>query len=324
MLEETIDRVLPLIPQDRIRIVTGESMADMIRSEMPSIAGDNLLTEPVGRNTCAAIGLAAVHLRHIDPDAVMVVLSADHLIRPADKLRQILEEGAAIAAVEDRLITIGIVPTRPETGYGYIKLGDPYRHQGDHVVHQVAAFTEKPRAEVAHDYYYSHKYLWNSGMFVWSAKAIYSAIEKYNPDLGDLLSAYEKQIGTANEQKARNELYDKATAISIDFAVLENADNVLTIKADIVWDDIGGWNALSRYMDRDRDNNVIVGDVVFEDTYETTVYNQGDGIVACLGVSDLVVVQCGDITMVTHKTKAGEIKKLLAQLDKDEKHRDYL
>jgi len=324
MLQETIDRILPIVPLERIRIVTGESMAEMISSGMPEITDLNLLTEPVGRNTCAAIGLAAIHLQKIDPDAVMLVLSADHLIKPADKLRQILTEGAAIAAVEEKLITIGIIPTRPETGYGYIKLGDVYRHQGDHVVHQVAAFTEKPRAEVAHDYYYSHKYLWNSGMFVWSAKAILKAIRSHNPNLAHLLEEYSEHIGTDKEQTAKNKLYDTCTSISIDFAVLENAENVMTIKADIMWDDVGGWNALSRYKERDRDNNVVVGDVVSEETYETTIYNDGDGIVACLGVSDLVIVQCGDITMVTHRTKAGEIKKLLQRIDKDEKLREYL
>lgn len=324
MLDETIDRVVPLCGVENIRIVTGESMAGMILDESDYIKPTNLLTEPIGRNTCVAIGLAAKHLQAEDPKAVMVVLSADHLIKPPETLRKILGEGAAIAATESRLITIGIVPTRPETAYGYIKLGDMYKHQGGHVVYQVSAFAEKPRQEVAHDYYYSGKYLWNSGMFIWSAQTILDEIARCTPDLAEQLNAYGKQIGTTNESAARQELYEQVIPCSIDVAVLENAENVLTIKADIMWDDIGGWNALERYKPRDSDNNVIVGDAIVEESYETTVYNQGDGIIACLGVSDLVIVRSGDITMVVHKTRAGEIKKLLTRLGDNENYAKYL
>lgn len=324
MIEETIDRVLPLIPKENIRIVTSRSMKSFIDENVKEFNQNHILAEPFGRNTCGAIGLAAVHLLHEDKDAVMVTLSADHLIKPPEKLLRILSAGAAIAGAEDCLITIGIVPTRPETAYGYIKMGEMYKHEGDHVFYRVSAFTEKPKAAVAHEYYYSHDYLWNSGMFIWSAGSILKAIEENQPDLGELLNEYARHIGTDTEDKARESLYEQATAISIDFAVLERASNVMTVKADIIWDDIGGWNSLSRYRERDKDNNVLIGNTMALDSFETVVYNDGEGIITCLGVSDLVVVQSADITLVVHKTKADQIKEILAKLDEDEDKRRYL
>jgi len=324
MLEETIDRILPLIPMENIRIVTGQDMAPMVLDQINSVTDDNILTEPVGRNTAPAIGLAAAHLVKDDPDAIMVVLSADHLIRPAEKLLNILEAGSSIAAAEDSLLTIGIVPTRPETGYGYIKLGELYKQEADNLVHYVSGFTEKPRAAVALDYYYSNTYLWNSGMFIWSAKSILDAIRKCQPDLGTMLDTYAESIGTPNMMEARKKFYEEINGISIDFAVLEKAENVLTIKADIVWDDVGDWRSLERYQKLDKDKNVVLGDAVTLETYETTIVNESKGLVACLGVSDLIVVQANGITMVAHRTRAQDIKKLLAKLAEDEEHAKYL
>ena len=324
MLEETIDRVLPLIPLERIRIVTGQSMSDTILKTTNGVTEQNILGEPFGRNTCAAIGLAAVHVLKEDPDAVLAVLSADHLIRPAQKLLDVIEAGAEAAAAGDWLVTIGIAPTRPETGYGYIKLGDLYEQKGKNKIFHVSGFTEKPKAAVAQEYYFSRTYLWNAGMFLWSAKSILKAIDKCHPELGKALDEYSNTIGTGKEMDARLKMYKETKSISIDFAVLERADNVLTIRGDFVWDDVGDWNALSRYRDRDNDNNVLVGETILHDSFETTVYNEGDGIIACIGVADLVVVRSGNITMVAHKTKAPEIKELLAKLGEDESNRKYL
>jgi mannose-1-phosphate guanylyltransferase len=324
MLEETIDRIKPLVSLENIRIVTGESMTEHILNAMDYISHDHILTEPIGRNTCLAIGLAATHLIHNDEHAVMVVLSSDHLVRPAEKLLKIIRVGCSIASIEDYLITIGIMPTRPETGYGYIKTGDIYRAEDDCNVYHVAGFTEKPKLVVAQEYYYSRNYLWNSGMFIWSAKSILKAIDACQPEIGEALREYGKTIGTDQEVNARRALYEQASPISIDYAVLETAKNVLTLRADIVWDDIGSWHSLERIRDKDSENNVLVGETAILETYETTVYNEGEGIVACLGVSDLVVVKSGEIVLVAHKTKVGDVKQLLAQLAEDEEKSKYL
>jgi len=324
MLEETIDRILPLLPYENIRIVTNDNMKRFILDNLKPVSEQNILSEPYGRNTGTAIGLAATHLLKEDEKAVLVVLSADHLIKPEGKLRKILKAGIDIASSEDYLITIGIVPTRPETGYGYIKLGEVFKQADDITFYQVAKFTEKPKTAIAHEYYYSHNYLWNSGIFIWSAHSILKAIEKYHPHLSALLKVYSKYVGTDKELKARKELYENAENISIDFAILEKAENVLTIKADIIWDDIGGWSALARYKNVDSDNNVIIGKAVALDTYETILYNDGDGLITCLGVSDLIIVKVNDVMMVVHKTRADEIKEILSKLKENEDTRKYL
>lgn len=324
MLEETILRIKPLIPLQNVRVVSGESMSEHILAAADYIKPEQVLREPKPRNTCLAVGLAAVHLVKEDPHAVMVVLSADHLVRPASRLLQIIEDGCAIASVEDKLITIGIAPTRPETGYGYIKLGEPYSTERKSQVFQVGAFAEKPKAVVAQEYYYSRKYLWNSGMFVWSARAILRAVKECQPELAALLDAYAETIGTAKEAAARDELYEKATSISVDYAVLEKTRDVLAIKADIVWDDVGSWGALERYKSLDSDHNVTIGSCVTLDTFETTIYNDSEGMIATLGVSDLVVVCSQGITFVAHKAKLGQIKDLLSKIGEDDKIKKYL
>ena len=324
MLEETIDRVLPIIPRENFRIVASDSMEDLIVKSVKGIRQEHVLGEPAGRNTCLAIGLAAIHLQQENQDSVLVVLSADHLIRPPERLRELLQIGIDIAAKEDKLITMGIVPTRPETAYGYVRLGEMYKNGDSKTVFEVLAFTEKPRAEVAHEYYFSGGYLWNSGMFIWSAKSILKAIENCQPDLSKLLTKYGGSIGTKDEKKARHKLYEKAKSISIDVAVLENAKNVLSIKADIVWDDIGSWSSLDHYKEHDSENNITVGNTIAMGSYETTMYNTTDGLIACLGVSDLVVVRTEDVTLVVHKTQTDQIKKLLSMIEQDEKNKTLL
>ncbi len=324
MLQETVNRILPIVPYERLLIVTSENMVDPILGDIKELTLDNILSEPFGRNTCLAIGLAAQHIKNADKDGVMVVLSADHIIRPAEKLHDMILAGAEIAASDDKLITIGIDPTRPETGYGYIKLADQYRAMGNVAVYKVEAFTEKPSQAVAQEYYYSRRHLWNSGMFIWSASSILDAIGKCVPDIGKGLADYAPSIGTDDELAERRKLYDESDPISIDFAVLENAANVLTIKGDIVWDDIGSWNALERYKERDHEHNVIVGDAMTMNSYENTIYNEDEGLIVTLGVSDLVVVKTDNIVFVAHKTYANQVKQVLAEISKDDNRKKYL
>ena len=324
MLQETIDRILPLIPIEKIFVVTSENMVQPILDEIKMLKPENILAEPQGRNTCPAIGLAAAHLKKVDPKAVMVVLSADHIIKPAERLLDIIKAGAEIASQEDRLITIGIEPTRPETGYGYIKFSKLYKTINGLQTYEVDSFTEKPKPVVAQQYYYGRQHLWNSGMFIWSVDAILQSINECQCEIGQLLTEYSKDIGTKSEMESRKRFYDASLPISIDFAVLENAGNVLAIKADILWDDVGSWNALERYKQKDQENNVIIGQAKIYDTYETTIYNEDDDLIVSLGVSDLVIVKTDNIVLVAHKTKSNEVKKVLAEIANDESLKKYL
>ncbi len=324
MLQVTLDRMDDYIPSENILIVAGANIREAIIESSSRISEKNILAEPFGRNTCLAIGAAAIHLEKDDPEAIMVVLSADHLIEPAAKLIKAIKAGTKAAAEQDSLITIGIVPTRAETGYGYIELGEQLKDIDGTNLYEVKAFKEKPRPTVAQRYYHGRRHWWNSGMFIWSTKSILSALSKYQPEMYGLLTEYKKHIGTKNEEQAILKLYEEADPISIDYAVLEEADNVLTLKGDFVWDDVGSWMSLQRFLDTDDDNNVIVGKAVMLDSYESTVYNSGDGLIASLGISDLVIAKIGEVVMVAHKTQLHRIKELLEKLGEDEDLKKYL
>ena len=314
LLLETIDRVSDLVPLERTYIVAGEALEQPIMKAVPGLARGHVLTEPLGRNTCMAIGLAAAEIGARDPEAVLLVLSADHRIEPAARLREILAFGAELAASEERLVTIGITPTRAETGYGYIEIGEVVARHGELVASNVAGFKEKPEPSQAQVYYYGKRHLWNAGIFVWSARAIWNALERHCPVHFRALSACRKQPGS---RACKEAAYAEVPDISIDFAVLEKADNVITIKGDLVWDDVGSWLALDRLRGRDHEGNIKVGDAVSLDTAETIIFNDAPGLIATLGVSDLVVVRSGQITFVAHKSRLGQIRNLIQKVAHD-------
>lgn len=324
MLQDTIERVLDFVPLEHALIVTGESIKKQMLEHLPLITEKNILAEPFGKNTCLAVGFAATHLIKSDPDAVMVVLSADHYIQPRERLIEILRFGSVVAERDDVLITIGINPTRPETGYGYIEQGDLYDSFDGISSYRVKKFKEKPNRPLAQQYYVGRSHLWNSGMFIWSAKSLLKALSICKPQIHTLLLEYSTHIGTTDELDARLKLFEAAESISIDVAVLEEANNVVVIKADLIWDDIGSWLALERINPRDRDNNVSIGETVLHDSYEITAVNAGTGIIATLGVSDLVVVKTDTVVLVAHKTKVNEIKSLLARLRESEQYEKFL
>jgi mannose-1-phosphate guanylyltransferase len=324
MLQDTIDRISDFVPLKQTLIVTGESIKNQVLEHIPFITEDNILAEPFGKNTCLAIALAAVHLQKSDPKAIMVVLSADHFIQPKERLIEVLRFGVNIAERDDVLITIGINPTRPETGYGYIEQGEIYDTLDGISSFVVKQFKEKPSRPLAQQYYAGRSHLWNSGMFIWSANALLKAVSQCKPEMFAQLMEYQKRIGTPEERDARLKLFAEAESVSVDVAILEAAANVVVIKGDLIWDDIGSWLALERINPKDKDNNVTIGDTLLHDSYEITAVNAGDGIIATLGVSDLVIVKTDKVVLVAHKTKVGDIKSLLTRLKEDEHLEKYL
>jgi mannose-1-phosphate guanylyltransferase len=324
MLQDTIERVIDYVPLERTLVVTGHNLRQKILDRFDFLKKDNLLVEPVGKNTCLAIGLAAVHLRKLDPESVMIVLSADHYIKPKERLLELLRVGTTVAVRDDVLITIGINPTRPETAYGYIQVGELYSTFDGISTYKVARFKEKPNRELAQEYYLDRRHLWNSGMFIWSTSAILKAIGRCQPVLAEQLTAYAETIGTEDERAAREKLFASAENISIDVAVLERAENVLVIKASLIWDDIGSWRALERINPKDRQNNMAIGRTLLHDSYEVTAVNASGGLVTTLGVSDLVIVKTDKVVLVAHKTKVDELKELLDRLRQDDELANYL
>ena len=324
MIEETIDRLRGFIPEDGIVVVTGAHLEQKILNAVPRLKKENLLLEPYGRNTCLAIGLSAMHILKKDPEAVMVILSSDHMISPSDRLVAILKAGVQVAVEDDYLIIIGVIPTRAETAYGYIELGEDLKTVSGLTFSRVKQFKEKPSPSKAQEYYLDRHHLWNSGMFVWRADSILAAIEKHVPEMHGCLVKYERSIESAAQDGAREKLYLECANISIDFAVLEKASNVLTVRGDIKWDDVGSWLAMGRIHERDSDNNVNRGNVFLEGCYENIVMNDSDGIIVGLGVSDLVIVKSDDVFMVAHKTRVDEMRNLLARMAEDDEKKKYL
>ncbi|OQX91877.1 MAG: hypothetical protein B6D58_05840 [candidate division Zixibacteria bacterium 4484_95] len=325
MLQETIDRLEGFISLDKILVVTGAELEEKILDDVKSLTAKNLLLEPQGKNTCLALAFAALHINRQDPDGIMVVLSSDHLIQQKEQLIRILDASAKLASQNGQLITIGIIPSRAETGYGYIEMGPKVTEINGIKFYDVMRFKEKPERPKAQEYYLDRKHLWNSGMFVWSVKTFLEAIEKHMPEMHSCLKEYDASLESSTENKAVEHLYQKCENISVDFAIFEKADNVLCVKGDIRWDDVGSWLALQRIHTPNRDGNVTIGEVVLESSFENTVVNDtGKGLIVGFGVSDLVIVQTDKIVMVTHKTRANDIKELLSKFEENEKYQQYL
>ncbi|HWO57494.1 MAG TPA: sugar phosphate nucleotidyltransferase [bacterium] len=321
LLETTIERIKPDFPAERTWVVTSEEIGHAVQERVTYLPKENVLMEPRGCNTALAIGWAAVEIARRDPEATLVVLSADHAIEPAAMLRRILREGIRLAKAENNLVIIGINPSRPETGYGYIELGPHFASADGINSYQVETFREKPDRTTAQDYYYGRRHLWNAGIFVWTVKTLLEALEKHCPGVYQPLAQYRK---SGRDRQALAKLYETAERIPIDVAVLERASNVVAIKADLAWDDVGSWLALSRLRKADVDNNVLVGRVVEMETFDTTVYNDTDDLICAFGVSDLVVVRTDKAILVAHKSRIDEIKRLMERLKSDPQWEPYL
>jgi mannose-1-phosphate guanylyltransferase/mannose-6-phosphate isomerase len=319
LIQETVKRVLPLIKREDIFVVTNHGLSDAVNTQLSAKFGgswdSSFILEPEAKNTAPALGLAALHLNRIDPDGIMVVFSADHSIRKSDEFLGLLRK-AGDAADDDYLVTLGIKPDRPETGYGYIKAGDPCASAGDHSgVCSVEAFVEKPNVDTAREYLKQGKYYWNSGIFIWKTSSLLREIEKNAPLLHKGLMQIQKNIGTDKETEVIKQVFKKLEPISIDYAVMEKTDRAAVIPADIGWSDVGSWTALDDVSDRDTSGNVIVGNVIDIDSHDSIMYAE-KRLVATIGLKDLVVVDTPDATLVCSKERAQDVKKVVDELKK--------
>jgi mannose-1-phosphate guanylyltransferase/mannose-6-phosphate isomerase len=318
LIRETVGRMLPLIEIKDIFIVTNQSLAESINHQLSSKFGgpwdDNFILEPEAKNTAPALGLAALHLERIDPESVMVVLAADHFIRKSDDFLNLIRK-AVEAARCDYLVTFGIKPSRPETGYGYIKSGEKCQEAGIDGVCRVEAFVEKPNLDTAKEYLKNGNYYWNSGIFIWKTRTLLAEIEKHQPSLHKGLCEIRESIGTDKEADVIKEVFKKLDSISIDYAVMEKTDRAAVIPADIGWSDVGSWTALDDVSERDASGNVITGNVIDVGSRDSIVYAE-KRLVATIGLRDAVVVDTPDATLVCSKDKAQDVKKVVDELKK--------
>jgi mannose-1-phosphate guanylyltransferase len=319
MLAETVSRVQPLIPLERIWVVTNAVQAEGVRLACPDLPHDHILVEPCARNTAACVGLAATVVHAHDPDATMAVLPADHAISPAEEFQRSLKAGAEVAAEPGALVTFGIQPTYPATGYGYIRQGACGGQKQGLSFFDVDNFYEKPFEDVAQGYLDEGVYLWNAGIFVWRSDSILKAFAKYLPSISDGL----QQIAplaqdSAALQKLVDELYPDFQSVSVDVGILEPSDSVRVLKAPYHWSDVGSWRALFDELDQDGDGNSAVfpngGDLMAEDATGLLAYSRTPKTVAVLGVNDLVIVHTEDAILVAKRDRAEDVKRFVDRL----------
>jgi len=318
LLQDAVRRLEPLVQRDDIFVIANRSHEPIVMEQLPWMPADHYIGEPMGKDTAPAVGVIATVIHHRNPDAIILVTPADHVITREDQFRKILEVAGAVASEGSNVVTIGIKPTGPETGYGYIQMAEGHSTYDGVEVHKVASFKEKPDLRTAEEYVSSWRYVWNSGMFVWSAKTILQLFREHAPDIYSLLMRYDSAIGTPDETKVFEEVYEAFPRISVDYAILEHAGNIHVIPASIGWSDLGSWASLHEIMDNDEDGNSVVGEHVSVDTHNCLILSK-DRLVATVGLDNMVVVDGGDVVLVMPRGRSQDIKVLLEEIRKQGK-----
>ncbi|MBR2283874.1 MAG: mannose-1-phosphate guanylyltransferase [Ruminococcus sp.] len=311
MIQKTVRRLSPLVSPDDVFIVTNAAYKELVLDQLPDIPEENILAEPCARNTAPCIALAAAVIEKKYGEAVMIVLPSDHLIGYEDIFVNTLKKAVKKARAGRNLVTVGITPTYPETGYGYIEIKVS---ESEETAYSVNRFVEKPDLATAKKYYSSGKYLWNSGMFVWKVSSIMSAFEQLMPEVYEGAERIGAAYGTDSYTTVLIDEYEKFPSESVDFGIMEKAGDIYTIPGSFGWDDVGSWLALERINETDDGSNFMSGDVISVDTKRTTVCAEGGRLVAAVGLRDLIVVDTGDAVLVCSKNSTQDVKKVIAEL----------
>jgi len=329
MLQQTVARLKPLISPGSIWTVTNAEQAAVVRKQVPAAARRHVLIEPMGMNTAVAIGLAAIHIRHAARgDALMAVLPADHYIEQPQKFREIVGAALDVAREPGRMVVLGIPPTRPNTGFGYVeRMGDPIISRGLPVF-AVRRFTEKPELKLAQEYFASGNYHWNAGMFFWRVSTFLDNLKRFLPKMHDALEKLAEFIGTGSYKRNLRAIYSKLENISVDYAVLEPATrtggppHVFVIPAEVGWGDMGSWAAVYELLAKNSGENVIAGDGRTLDAQGNFLWSPSK-FVAAIGVRDLVVVETPDALLICPRDRAQDVGKIVKWLE-EEKRRKLL
>lgn len=313
MIQKTVKRLLPLVEMEDIYIVTNSAYIELVTEQLPNIPRENILAEPCARNTAPCIAFAAAVINRKYDDAVMLVLPSDHLISYEELYIGTLKKAVAVSLEGENLVTIGITPTYPETGYGYINFSSKTA-DGSSDAYVVERFVEKPNLPTAKEYLASGKYLWNSGMFVWKISSIMSNFKTFMPKIYEGAEKIGAAFGTDSfDEVLRKEFY-AFTSESIDFGIMEKADSIYTIPGSFGWDDVGSWLAVERINKVDDDKNYINGNVISIGSERTTVCG-GKRLIAAVGLDDIIIVDTDDALLVCSKNNTQDVKKVIARLN---------
>jgi len=323
-LQQAVERVLPLAPLGNILVITNESQAPEVRKQLPKLPRENVIAEPMGRDTCAAITLGAALVGARSTTGVMAVLPADHVIDEEKKFQQVLGDAFDLAGRAQAIVTIGIKPTEPATGYGYIRVGEPLPPpQGAKACktafYRAEKFVEKPQYDQALEYLNSGRYRWNAGMFVWSFATLTEGLQRHQPEMYEACQRWFKAAG--NPAKLKRVLareYPGLKRLSIDYALMERAGNVIVAEAAFSWDDLGSWTALARHLKADPDGNCAVGEFISLDAARNIIFDARTPArrtpIAVVGLRDAILVQTDDATLLAHKSQAQKVKELVRKL----------
>jgi mannose-1-phosphate guanylyltransferase len=328
-LQETVDRVLPLVPAKNIFVITNEAQLPEVRKQLPKIPKANLIAEPIGRDTTAAVTLGAALVGARSTTGVMAVLPADHVIPEEKKFQQVLADAFDLASRGQAIVTIGIKPTEPATGYGYIRVGEalpapPGVKNYKTVFHRAEQFVEKPHFDRALEYLNSGQYRWNAGMFIWSFVTITEGLQKHQPEM---YAACQRWFKAAAKPAKLNRVlakeYPDIKKISIDYALMEHAQNVVVADGAFEWDDLGSWNALARHLKADPEGNCAVADFIHVDGARNIIFDarakDRRTPIAVVGLRDSILVQTDDAVLLAHKSQAQKVKELVKKLAEDPK-----
>src|SRR6188768_79174 len=326
-LQETVARVLPLVPMKNIFIITNEAQAAGVRAQLPKLPRENVVAEPVGRDTCAAVTLGAALVGARSTTGVMAVLPADHVIPEEKKFQQVLGDAFDLASRGQAIVTIGIKPTEPATGYGYIRVGETLPPPAGvkaykTAFHRAEQFVEKPHFDKALEYLNSGQYRWNAGMFIWSFVTVTEGLQKHQPEMYAACQRWFK-VGNnpAKLKKVLAKEYPEIKKVSIDYALMEHAQNVIVADGAFEWDDLGAWNALARHLKADAEGNCAVADFIHVDAARNIIFDARSKDrrtpIAVVGLRDSILVQTDDAVLLAHKSQAQKIKELVKKLAED-------
>ncbi len=308
-IRHTFERFAKLIPAENFLVVTNRKYKELVLEHIPELKESQILCEPIGRNTAPCIAYAAYTLQKLNPDAKMVVTPADHLILGEEEFRAIIGECMAFATERNALVTVGIKPTRPDTGYGYIQVSD------NQPLSKVKCFTEKPNLELAQTFIRCGEFFWNSGIFIWSVKSIIEAFEKYLPEHHALFSALQPALGTDKVAAAGEQVFSECRAISIDYGVMEKADNVYVRCGEFGWSDVGTWGSVYQHSRKDRYANAVPSEGCYlYDTRSSIVQLPKDKIAVISGLKEYIVVDTEDVLMICPRSEEQSIKKFIDEV----------
>ena len=310
MIQLTVERIMPLVDMKDIYIATNKDYRQLALEQLPGIPEENILCEPVGRNPAPCIGLGAVHIAKKYEDAIMLVLPSDHLIKFNKMYLTTLRDACRIAEKGTNLVTIGIMPDYPETGYGYIKF-DAKEPEGG--AYRVDRFVEKPSLEVAKEYLAAEEYLWNSGQFIWKVSSILKNLKQYMPDTYERLLRIQEAIGTEEEGQILDKEFHEMDSQSIDYGIMEKAKDIYILPGAFGWDDVGSWLAVERIKKTNEFGNVVNGNIITVNTKNCIIQGEKK-LIAAVGLQDLIIVDTEDATLICEKDNTGDIKKVLENL----------